>query len=73
MISGIIFLSVALAFMMYIGIYRKNMFYSFARFFLPLGISGLYFQIGWEGFPYIMVTMLIISGYSLYEVTQMRK
>jgi len=58
--------------LLFINIFRKNIAYNFAIFFLALLVSVLYFRTQFYGSYFITVACLIIAGYSLWEMTHAR-
>lgn len=74
MISGLIFLSVMLAFMLYFSIYRKTPLYNFVCFWLAVGVAATYGTVDnsyeWGGVVYVTVACMAIAGYNLVMIAK---
>lgn len=70
---ALIFCSILLAFLITANIFIKKKYLNFAVFWLGIGVIVLYFQAGYTGFIFIEVALLIVSGYNLVKIAEVKK
>jgi len=72
MFVGMLFLAAFLLGFLAISIFKKHMLINLAIFFLALGCLATYFESGYAGFAFVLIALMAICGYELYEMTKMR-
>jgi len=73
MLTGLVFTVVFMLGFLYLSIFKKHPLINTAIFFLATGCLVAYFKTGLDGLVYVLVAMIAVCGYELYEMTKVRK
>lgn len=70
--GSLIALFIFLLAFLFLSVFKKHILFNLAIFFLALGCLIAYFETGLGGFVFILVALISVCGYELYEMTKMR-